>query len=807
MAKTRHNNFLDTVDEIFTDAINQGIMHLYTEDDAYTGRHLRINSRELYHFGTTSYMGLDQDERLKKAAIEAILRYGTQFPLSKSYVSFVLYKELEELLYKMYQNPVLVAKNSTLCHQATIPSIVRDEDVVILDHQVHNSVQSACQMLKPRGIRVEMIRHSDLDMLEHRIKALRDKHAKIWYMVDGVYSMFGDYAPLEQLVQLLDRYPQLHLYVDDVHGMSWAGIHGTGYVLSKIKTLHEKMVLVGTLSKSFGASGAVMVCANKELSRFVKTFGGPLSFSAQLEPPSVGAAVASAKIHLSDEIYAMQDELREKVALCNNLIYQAGVPIVDVNECPVFYIPTGLPSSGYNMSKRLMNEGFFVNMGIFPAVPVKNTGIRFTLSRHNRAEDIQQLVEAIKYHYPRMLEEENRTENEVRKAFRLPLLEETTTVSAQPLTLVHETRIEKIDRKTWNDHFGDRGIFDWSGLQFMESAFSGNPRPEHNWDFHYLIVKDPAGKVVAATFLTVGLYKDDMMAPGSISRQIEAEREGNPYYLTSKVVSMGALVSEGEHLFVDQENENWKDALKLIFATAADIQEKSEASMLLLRDFEDSDSTLKEFLTGQGFIKVTVPDACTVESPSWRTTDEFLATLGARSRRHVRNDVLKLEGCFDVEVKDTVGESELAHYQKLFLNVKSRNFDINTFDYPERFFQLMQYSPDWEFIVLKVKDTPCDNFQDIAAVVFCYRNAGNNYSPVFVGMNYDFQEAYRPYQQAIFQVVKRGRDLHAPRVFLGLSATIEKKKFGAVVTPKVAYVQAKDNFNMEFIETMAVKQH
>lgn len=806
MAKTKHNNFLDTVDEIFTDAKNQGIIHLYTEDDAYTGRHLQINGRQLYHFGTTSYMGLDQDERLKQASIDAILKYGTQFPLSKTYVSFVLYRELEELLHQMYQNPVLVAKNSTLCHLGAIPSVVRDEDAVILDHQVHHSVQSACQMLKPRGIRVELIRHSNLDMLEERIKALRDKHEKIWYMVDGVYSMFGDCAPLPELLQLLDKYPQLHLYVDDVHGQSWAGKHGTGYVLDTIGTLHEKMILVGTLSKSFGASGAVMACANEELLRYVKTFGGPLTFSAQLEPASVGAAVASARIHLSDEIYAMQAELREKVRYCNTLIKEAGIPLVDENDCPVFFIPTGLPSSGYNMSKRLMNEGFYVNMGIFPAVPVKNTGIRFTLSRHNGKEDIRHLVDAIKYHYPLMLEEEHRSENDVRKAFKLPLInEDEKAFKTGQFTVVHETSIDRIDRDTWNGFFGDRGIFDWNGVRFLEDAFTGNASPEHNWDFHYVLINDNAGETVAATFFTVGLYKDDMMAPASVSMQIEAERERDPYYLTSKVVSLGSLASEGDHLYVNRNHARWRDALKQLFNIMTDVQEESGASMLMLRDFADADDDLKEFLTGQGFIKVTMPEACTVENPNWKNTDEFLEALGARSRRHIRNDVLKHEASFDIEIKDAVSDDELAYYQQLFMNVKSRNFDINTFDYPERFFSLMQYDPDWEFIVLRIKDAPAEDFRDIAAVIFCYRNAGNNYNPLFVGINYEYQADYHPYRQAIFQVVKRARDLKAKRVFLGLSATIEKKKFGAVVTPKVAYVQAKDNFNMEFIESISVK--
>ena len=98
MAKTKHNNFLDTVDEIFTDAKNQGVFHLYTEDQSYSGRHLQINGQKLYHFGTTGYLGLEQDERLKLAAVDAIMKYGTQFPLSKTFVSFVLTKNLRKII-------------------------------------------------------------------------------------------------------------------------------------------------------------------------------------------------------------------------------------------------------------------------------------------------------------------------------------------------------------------------------------------------------------------------------------------------------------------------------------------------------------------------------------------------------------------------------------------------------------------------------------------------------------------------------------------------------------------------------------
>src|SRR5687768_14751150 len=116
MAKTKHNNLLDTIDELITNAKDKGIVHLYTEDEHFTGRKLLIKGQEMLHFGTTGYLGLEQDIRLKNAAVEAIMKYGTQFPLSKTYLSFGIYKELEECLFEMYGNPVVVTKNSTLGH-------------------------------------------------------------------------------------------------------------------------------------------------------------------------------------------------------------------------------------------------------------------------------------------------------------------------------------------------------------------------------------------------------------------------------------------------------------------------------------------------------------------------------------------------------------------------------------------------------------------------------------------------------------------------------------------------------------------
>lgn len=185
MAKIKHNNFLDTVVSVMSHAKEAGALHLYAEGKEFNGRHIQVKGRKLFHFGTTGYLGLEQDPRLKEAAIDAINRYGTQFPLSKSYISHPLYAELESLVHDIYQHPIIITKNSTLGHMAVIPSIVNDGDGVILDHQVHWSVQNAVNPLKLRSVPVEMIRHSNLQMLEDKIKNCNQsaERSGIWPMV------------------------------------------------------------------------------------------------------------------------------------------------------------------------------------------------------------------------------------------------------------------------------------------------------------------------------------------------------------------------------------------------------------------------------------------------------------------------------------------------------------------------------------------------------------------------------------------------------------------------------------------------
>ncbi len=800
MAKIKHNNFIDTVDEVFSNAKKEGILHLYAEDKILTGRTIQIKGKEMFHFGTTGYLGLEQDGRLKKAAIQAIRNYGTQFPLSKSYISHPLYSELESKIEQMYGNTPIITKNSTLGHLSVIPTLIRDEDAVIMDHQVHWSVQNACQLLKLRGIPVEMIRHSNLTMLEDKIKQLTSKCNKIWYMADGVYSMFGDYAPIPELLALTQKYSQLNLYFDDVHGMSWRGKNGTGFIFDAIKELPENCVVVSTLSKTFGASGATVFCRNQRLRDKIKNFGGPLTFSAQLEPASVAAAIASADIHLSPEIELKQKDLADKIGYFNQLLSNGNLPIISKNDSPVFFLGMGTPATAYNFSKRLFKEGFFLNLGIYPAVPIKNTGIRITLSSHNQQQDIIAMSEALEYHFPKALEETNNSENKIRQAFGIDSrkTEKISESKEKELFIEEKYTIQDIEKSEWNQYMGKQNIFDWEGLVYLENTFSQHPDPTNQWDFYYYTIKDNEGKIILMTFFTYGLWKDDMLATESVSIHLEEIRKTTPLYLTSKVLSMGSLFTEGKHCFINQEHPLAEKALKLLLDKLEEKYNALNADMLVLRDFE-KDNSYNKTIVDQGYFKIDMPESCVVENHVWHTYEEFTETLSLRSRKHFSKEIEPYEECYDVTIKDKLSKSEIERAYQLYNNVKDNNYAINTFRYSQYVFENMNESPNWEFILLALK---ADTENPFVGIMFCYKNSNHTYVPELIGMDYKWAKEYQLYRQLLFQTIKRANELQFQKIDFGVSASFEKRKLGARVIPKVAYVQARDNYAMELMNTL-----
>ena len=797
MAQIKHNNFLDTVDTVITEAKAEGIVHLRAEDKQLTGRWLTVGGKACCHFGNTGYLGLAQNNRIKLGAMQALLRYGTQFPLSKTYISHPLYEELEEKLQLLFKNPVIITKNSTLGHLAVIPTVVRDEDAVILDHQVHWSVQNAAQLLKVRGIPVQLVRHNNLEMLESLIQKLASKVSKIWYMADGVYSMYGDYAPVKELLALSEKYPQLYLYFDDVHGMSWRGKNGMGYVLSQMQTLPEHVLVFGTLSKSFGASGSVLVCSNQKFYNKIKNFGGPLTFSAQLEPSALGAAIASANIHLSDEIYHLQEALNTRIAYFNQQLVEAHLPLIARNSSPVFYIGTGLPATGYYLVKRLMEAGIYVNLGLFPAVPAKNTGLRITLSNHNAFDDIDHLVEQLMTFYDIALMTTSNSRSRVGKAFRMDLTDlKPFANNNQDLQFQEFKTIAATDYSHWDSTLGKTNMLNQDGLAYLEQSFTQNQKPEHNWRFRYIQIVDDANCPVLVTFLTESLWKNDMLAPASVSQHLENQRKINPYLQTSRVLSLGCLFTEGNHLYLNEEHPQAAMALKQLLEYIENLAHTWKVSMTVLRDF-DLNYNWSKAIRDQGYITIDMPDSCVLQDLHHKEAKDYKYYLSKRSQKHFKKDIEPYLSLVKAKVVQRLSRKNIKTYYELYLQVQTKNHALNTFTYPLEAFEAMRSHPNWECILLKAVED-----ERLLGVMFCYKNYSGTYVPSLIGMDYRYFEEFKIYRQLLYQTILRARRLNMRQVDFGMSATFEKRKLGATILPKQAFVQTDDNFFLEQLEMM-----
>ena len=421
MSTSRTIQTLKTTHETVSKAAAEGLIHLVAEDTVANGRTVMLKGKEYINFGSCSYLGLELDPRIKAGTIDAVERYGSQFASSRAYLSVGLYEEAEALLSKIYNRPLILAASLTLGHMSTLPVLVGDNDVLIMDHQVHASVNMAVSQLRNRGIKVEMIRHSNMDMLESRIKKLKENYDKIWYLADGIYSMYGDFAPIDRLKELLDTYEQFHLYIDDAHGSGCIGENGCGFVHTELP-YHPRMFLTCSLAKSFATAGGVLIFPDEESRQLVRTCGGTLIFSGPIQPPMLGAAIASIKIHLSDELPALQSKLRNRIASFNYLAEKYQLPIFSESTSPVCFINVGTPQVGYNMVKRVMNEGFYLNLAVYPSVPYKNTGLRLAINNHLSLEDIEKIISVMAEQLPLALEEESSNMEDVYKAFGMKLI-------------------------------------------------------------------------------------------------------------------------------------------------------------------------------------------------------------------------------------------------------------------------------------------------------------------------------------------------------------------------------------------------
>ncbi|HZD22482.1 MAG TPA: aminotransferase class I/II-fold pyridoxal phosphate-dependent enzyme [Acidimicrobiia bacterium] len=368
-----------------------GFTHQLIEDDEFRGDRIFLRGEEKINFGLCSYLGLADDPRLKEAAIDATTRYGTSYSSSTAYTALPLYGELKARLREMLGAPVVVAASATLAHMAALPVLVRRGDTVVFDALVHASVQAVLPRLRDGGATVRPLGHSDLAGLAEVASATS---GRVWYLLDGLYSMNGHTAPAERIRQMLDEHPNLWIYCDDAHGFGWNGTNGIGQFLRR-SGWHDRLVMSFGLAKSFGSVGGVIATPDAELIEAIDFTGGPLVFGGPLPPATLGANIASAEIHLSSELPELQSELKERISLVNRYSKSIGLPLSDYDDTPLWFVEIGSALTTASVASSLLQDGFFLNAAAFPAVPRGRAGLRFTVTRYLDPDQITMMLDRL----------------------------------------------------------------------------------------------------------------------------------------------------------------------------------------------------------------------------------------------------------------------------------------------------------------------------------------------------------------------------------------------------------------------------
>lgn len=417
----------------------------------------------------------------------------------------------------------------------------------------------------------------------------------------------------------------------------------------------------------------------------------------------------------------------------------------------------GCTPNPFAKSKRVVKD-----RGLYPAVPVKNTGIRITISRNNKQDDIKGLVQAMEYHFPKVLEETSNSLEKIEAAFRVKNRKRITkkpSCNNSLFDIQYETSIRKLDRKTWNELLGRQSVFDWNGLCYLEDTFKKSTDISNSWSFHYYLISDKEGIPILATFFTCALWKDDMLASVSVSMKLEEKRIKEPFYLTSKVLGMGSLFTEGEHCFINRKHLLWREAVAVLLEKTEDLSQKLSADMLIFRDFS-KDNEIEQIFHNQGFIKINMPETAFLQNLSFDSTEQFSLLLSKRSKRHFFKEILPFEKEYDVVVKTHLTDREIKQCYKLYQNVKNRNFAVNTFTYTIKVFENMVVHPDWEFILLYLKkDIERSKSNSPVGVMFCYKNQEYTYVPSLIGMDYTIAIEFQLYRQLLYQTIKRAKEL------------------------------------------------
>jgi len=363
----------------------QGLYNTIRTIEGPQGPRLIVNGQEVLNFCSNNYLGLANDPRMVVAATEALERYGVGPGAVRTIAgTMTIHTELEDALARFKGVDATISFQSGFtANLAVIPALVGNGDVIISDELNHASIVDGVRLCKAGR---KVYAHNDVDALCERLAEARAEGAnRILVITDGVFSMDGDLAPLDRIVDAADEFDAM-VMVDDAHGEGVVGRGGRGIV--DHFDLHGRVdVEVGTMSKAFGAVGGY-VAGSTELIEWLRQRGRPFLFSSAVPPSDVAACLAA--VEILDASTELVDRLWSNAASFKAMMTATGFDIGS-SETPITPVMLGDEHLARDFSRRLLEgHAVFAQAISFPTVARGKARIRVMISAAHSERDLEE---------------------------------------------------------------------------------------------------------------------------------------------------------------------------------------------------------------------------------------------------------------------------------------------------------------------------------------------------------------------------------------------------------------------------------
>ena len=358
--------------------------------DARAGAVTEIGGKSFINFSCYDYLGLNGHPEIVEAAKAAIDRYGISCSASRIVAGErIAHRELERALaahYAVEEAVVFVSGYGT--NVSVIASLAGAKDLVISDAVVHNSAVVGSVL---SGASRRSFTHNDLDNLEQILAANRSKYERVLIVVEGLYSMDGDYPDLSRLVEIKDKY-QAWLMVDEAHALGVLGARGYGIAEHFGVDPRQVDIWMGTLSKTLAGCGGY-IAGSAALIDYLKCLSNGFVYSVGI-PPLLAASVNKALeiMHREPERVAA---LHRNAAHFQKVAKEKGLDTGSSVGTAVSPIVVGDSVSAVILSQQLFRRGINVQPVLYPAVPARSSRLRFFLTAMHTEAQIDTAIEAL----------------------------------------------------------------------------------------------------------------------------------------------------------------------------------------------------------------------------------------------------------------------------------------------------------------------------------------------------------------------------------------------------------------------------